>query len=100
MNTFGHLFAQQKPITTFRQSTNKLNNNENNKSINLNKSVIIEDSFREFTGKDIQNMQNLTIQNQENFDPNMRRSVDIFPLAQKNQQVSLYFIFRIWFKKS
>jgi len=91
MNTFGHLFAQQKPITTFRQSTNKLNN-ENNKTINLNKSVMIEDSFREFTGKDIQNMQNLTIQYQENFDPNMRRSVDI---AQKNHQVRLIFIFRI-----
>jgi hypothetical protein len=90
MNTFGHLFAQQKPITTFRQSTNKLNN-ENNKS-NLNKSVMIEDSFREFTGKDIQNMQNLTIQNQENFDPNMRRSVDI---TQKNHQVRFIFTFRI-----
>jgi hypothetical protein len=64
---------------SFRQTTLKLNDENNigvKQTVNTAKGslVVVEDSHREFTGKDITN---LTAQNSENINPNSRRSFEV-----------------------
>ncbi len=90
MNTHTqHLFQRQlNGNVSFKQQTIKLyDENIMGAKAQINKSQItVDESHREFTGRDITN---LTMQNQENINPNGRRSMEV---NQNHKNLSVKFI--------
>ena len=88
MNThIQHLFQPKlNGNVSFKQQTIKLyDENIIGAKAQANKSQIsVDESHREFTGRDITN---LTMQNQENINPNGRRSMEVGNQNHKNLSV-------------
>jgi hypothetical protein len=81
---------------SFRQQSLKMNDENlgrNNYMANMNKSLIInaDEIQREF-GKDITN---LTISNQENINPNLRKSLEVGSKENKLVTVIKYFLINL-----
>ncbi len=91
MNTHTqHLFQPKlNGNVSFKQQTIKLydENIMGTKTLVNKSQTIVDESHREFTGRDITN---LTMQNQENINPNGRRSMEI--VNQNHKNLSVQFI--------